>query len=142
MRKLLFLDVDGVLHARNSGRLDKVPLIQALLADNPDLSLVISSNWRASWELEDLATELFGGYAERVEGATPLVADSCFVHYGERGQEIMAYLENRGGVPFLAVDDSAALFSEYFLPYLLLTKREEGLTPIHIEEIKRRLDLQ
>ncbi len=141
MTHLLFLDIDGVLHARNSGRLDKTVLVEQLLDRQPSLSLVISSNWRAAWHLSDLKEELFPRHIDRIEGATPLEGYIHHQHYGSRGSEIFSYLEERGRVPFLAVDDSIDLFSSDFYPYLVQTQRSEGLTPFHVEEIERRLFL-
>lgn len=76
MRRLLFLDFDGVLHP-----LDKIevlhphkwfcwaPLLDEILEPWPDVQLVVHSSWRAEFDLSELR-QLLGALAPRVTGCT------------------------------------------------------------------------
>lgn len=81
--KLLFLDIDGVLndHSRFPNRYsgihaDKVQRLNRILAELPDLQIVLSSAWRYSFDNQFLAQQILCVHGvdcfERVHGVTAL----------------------------------------------------------------------
>jgi hypothetical protein len=123
-KKVVFLDVDGVLHPFQSGSLERLPLLKIWLGERPDVGLVLSSTWRETHEWEDLV-ELFEGCP--LIGRTP-VRDVRQA----RSAEIESFVRRFGVSSWCALDDDAGLFAPGFAR-LVLTDRRIGLTQADLE---------
>jgi hypothetical protein len=119
---LLFLDIDGVLYPfleRHSGPnhpVENALRLEALLADFPDVKVIITSRQRGDESIRDLRN-LFGvpELAARVVGVTPEAPiDSLYVLAESRYREIQMYLNEEhssGARPnWIALDDDETLF--------------------------------
>lgn len=132
----LFLDFDGVLHRGTTGTFRKVPLLDEILRRSPSTAVVLSTDWRHS---EDLAS-LRGYFSDpetvlRVVDALPILSDGP----ARRHREVEQWLRlNRWAKRYLAADDTPELFPAG-CPYLYLTDRREGLTPLDVDAIVQRL---
>jgi hypothetical protein len=145
MKKIIFLDIDGVVVNRRSltelrnlprgmeGR-PSVPYaaakeciepLNAIFDAHSDARLVISSTWRLDNNLKRI-THIFEAWGIRIPILTPtwktprLIAQS-------RGKEIQAWMDEHG-VPesFVILDDDSDM--EHLSDRLVLTKFEVGLT--------------
>ena len=129
MRKILFLDFDGVLHADvdPKGNFSKFPLLEQYLLKMSDIEIVISSSWRESYSFEELKEFFPVKLRDRIIGITPILEDG-FDH-GGRQREIEAFLEAASLNPFnaswVALDDWAALFDDG-CPYLIWVNPARG----------------
>jgi hypothetical protein len=95
MKKLIFLDFDGVLHPNFSlGReyfSQMGYLLGALDGFAGDVEIIISSSWRFQWPEDVLLQKLPKPLAVLVTGVTPMVGPGRYQRY----REINAYLESR-----------------------------------------------
>lgn len=112
--KLLFLDIDGVMHsvdhvqASSGDRLfEHLPVLGRILDQCPDLSVIISSNWRSTHSLQQLQS-LFGAWGHRVIGTTANI-DASDSLPGNRFQECRAMAEQLGVSDWVMVDDQPGL---------------------------------
>lgn len=119
---ILFLDFDGVLHPRCTGTMRYAPQLEALLADFPNVRVVVTSTWRLSHDLEDLRGWFSRAFAPRVIDVTPYLGEGA----GVRQREIEQWLQAHAVRGWLAVDDEAQLFSPA-CPNLYITSSKEGL---------------
>lgn len=109
--KILFLDFDGVINTLESDyEIDptKIPYIQRILTEYPDMNIVISSTWRYEG-LERCRMHLKPIPDERIIDVTPYIRD------GSRGQEILQWMSenNIEKKDILIIDDEdAGWFSE------------------------------
>jgi len=72
---ILFLDFDGVTHTDKSPvdeLFSKMSLIEDVLYDYDDVSIVISSSWRESYSLSDMREFFDERMQHRVIGVTPI----------------------------------------------------------------------
>ncbi len=136
----LFLDFDGVLNnepflrqMRSEGEMDRLfdPVnIEAFdgLCEAVSVSeVIISSSWRKGRTVRELQTLLEQNRSLKaglVRGVTPEI--------GERGDEIVAWLERNPRESFLVVDDFP--LEEYFPDRFLRTSTWVGLSPSAVEE--------
>jgi hypothetical protein len=125
VRKILFLDFDGVLHSASGNSLPEffhVPGLAQGLAGRP-CEIVISSTWREHYSLARLKQFLSPELAGRVIGVTGPDPPGRY----PRHQAILQYLETVGGaVEWRALDDSGSEF--YECPNLILCDGAIGLT--------------
>jgi hypothetical protein len=95
MKKLIFLDFDGVLHPNFSlGReyfSQMGYLLDALDGFAEDVEIIISSSWRFHWPEDVLLQKLPKSLAALITGATPMVEPGRHQRY----REIQAYLGSR-----------------------------------------------
>lgn len=131
--KLLFLDFDGVLHRGTSGTFRKADLLLPLLNGNPELSIVLTTDWRLAESLSGLKDWLLPPLAARVVGATPQLPAGPW----QRQREIERWLGGRRPV-FVALDDTPSLFEPGWPP-LVLTDPKEGLTNALVQVLHERL---
>jgi hypothetical protein len=133
---IIFLDFDGVLHRGNSGTFRKLPLLDALIHELPQLGIVLSTNWRHTEDLESLQGYFSVPETEaRVFDVTPILHGHS---RAQRQREIEAWLAvHRGVARYVALDDSADLFEPNWRG-LHLTDPREGLTVDDIAQLKRR----
>jgi hypothetical protein len=69
---VLMLDIDGVLHLGQCGRLNKLPLLQQWLREHPTVQVVISSDWRYTHGFEKVRSLFDDDLPSRVIGSTPI----------------------------------------------------------------------
>ena len=114
--RLIFLDFDGVLHPLDAHlpeaeRFCWLPVLDSLLADHPDVHLVVHSTWRYEYTDHELR-ELLGPLGKRFAGSAPRAP---------REQAIEMVLQaNRQIQHHLALDDDAQEFSGSAVNVLLL----------------------
>jgi len=59
MRKIIFLDFDGVLHPDGVGLFSRLPLLESFLSRMPEAEIVVSSTWREDHTLDELRQFVF-----------------------------------------------------------------------------------
>lgn len=133
VKTILFLDIDGVLHpdpADESQAFCRREFLWELLEARPNLSVVISSDWRVRHPLPALVGRLLAGctapFASRFIGVTPVFPELKHSYRG-REQECLAWLLESGHQgEWLALDDVAGNF-QFGSPQLVLTDYRTGL---------------
>ncbi|MFZ6676222.1 HAD domain-containing protein [Undibacterium sp. Xuan67W] len=115
---ILFLDFDGVLHPF-SARHDQeqqfvhLPALEELLREFPTLQIVVSSEWRLRFSLNELRGFFSTDIAARIIGVTPeiQIRETTDI-LGSRFREIEAFLIDAYSVneTWLALDDDVSLF--------------------------------
>lgn len=96
----IFLDFDGVLHRKMIGNFELLANFNQVLNLFPNIKIVISSDWRHSMKPQDYQ-EIFGEYANRIIGKTPIIIGATFL----RELEILAYVRQHSIQKFIAIDD-------------------------------------
>jgi hypothetical protein len=122
MRKILFLDFDGVLHTDTDTRqFSRIALLDSWLARMEDVEIVISSSWRDAYPIESLKKIFPALLRERIVGATPILENGYAK--GGRQREIEAWLAaaslHHANAAWIALDDNAAFF-DIGCPFLIL----------------------
>lgn len=148
MKKIIFLDVDGVLNnadylAAHSDFIDDMNGIHALdpqavrlleaIHREHDPDWVLSSVWRyvvTPARMTAMLREL--GWTGTVVDSTPILSE------GGRGREINKWLEDTDSLdrPFVILDDDKDM--DPWLHHLVQTTFARGLQPIHIEGVRRK----
>jgi hypothetical protein len=104
MKKILFLDFDGVLHPTHfagENPFNRVDLLEEVLSKfSPEI--VISSSWRFTHSIEKMQNLLPSSISKLIIGTTgaPVIGKH------PRFQEIQAYLGIHGQANWRALDDS------------------------------------
>lgn len=120
---ILFLDFDGVLHpdpCQDAARLfEHAPRLADVLDDFPEVSIVLSTSWRASRTIDELVASLPARLGPRVIGATPhfnaFSAPRRLMPYPRQAECEKWLADNRAGErDWLALDDRAHWFEPYF----------------------------
>lgn len=139
MKRVLFLDFDGVLHP-TSGYISS-PFVHAdslaTCLQPHDCSVVISSSWRFQYSLQELKTMLPSELSQRVMGATGAPHIGRYARY----REILHYLECnylREQISWRTLDDCAWEFPSN-LKQLILCNPNEGSGPRQFDELRRWL---
>ena len=147
---ILFLDFDGVLHPDkaffNKDLFTRLPLVESVLREFPDVEIVISSAWRLEVSARQLRKHFSDDIAPRIIGVTPNFlnldpkAAIDGVQYYERHWECDAWLRaNRpAGTPWMALDDRAYWFRPS-CPNLMALQADVAFTADHVDELRRRL---
>jgi hypothetical protein len=144
---ILFLDFDGVLHPEPLSDLtrlfERAPLLEACLAQFPDVKIVITSTWRNERSMEELKAILGPGLASRVVGITPkwIEVPESFDRIGyQRHAEIDGWLRIHAPVweSWVALDDKSWLFKP-FLEQLVKVDPTTGLTEESIVKLRCKL---
>jgi hypothetical protein len=141
MRKVVFLDFDGVLHRFTTGTFRKLPLFCEYLRQNPDVSVVISSTWRLQYPLEELREFFDADVRQQIIDVTPdLTVSAGLIAIGvTRCEEISTWLADHPEVTCWAIlDDESGLFRNH-RDRLVLTDATEGLVPANLDELSTRL---
>lgn len=129
LRKIIFLDFDGVLHPDGVALFSLLPLFESYLAKMPEAEVVVSSTWREDHTLEELRQFFSPAFRCRISGVTPSLDRGYDL--GGRQMEIRSYLttESLDGndCNWVALDDNA-LFFENSCPNLVLTDSSKGFT--------------
>jgi hypothetical protein len=129
MRKIIFLDFDGVLHPDGVGLFSQLGVFEEYLSQMPDVEVVVSSTWREEQTLDELR-KYFSPFAQdRIIGTTPSLEDGY--DCGGRQREIQAFLDSAGlnsnNCFWIALDDMPLFFEDDY-PNLLLTDSSQGFT--------------
>lgn len=151
---ILFLDFDGVLHPEPSlakHAFCRLPLVEEILQDFPQVQIVVSSAWRLDWATEaeavaGLREHFSRGLRDRLVGVTPdfrqvdaATAPEGLVNY-LREWECMDWLDkNRpAGTPYLMLDDRYWWFRPDN-PHLMIVDCDDGFLPANEDELRARL---
>jgi HAD domain in Swiss Army Knife RNA repair proteins len=142
--RIVFLDFDGVLNARafvgasttpGPALLDAVAVARVeQLCATTGAAVVVSSSWRATFPLPELAAMLRAKGLARtpVVDVTPVV-----VNKRGRGEEIQRWLDAAPRAGGFSVDGLVILDDEpdmlHLAPWLVQTSFETGVTAEHLE---------
>lgn len=121
-RRVLMLDIDGVLHPAQSGSLIYLPLLEAWLREQTCVDVVVSSNWKNTHTVEQLRRFFSVDLRDRVLGTTP----DC---RGVREDQILALVEQYDIELWAAVDDREDGFPTTAAMHLAKTEYFDGLVP-------------
>lgn len=156
MRKVLFLDIDGVLHrgiARRSGSrvtssapdielFEYVPVLVELLEPYPQVDIVISSDWSLVLGMEYTRNAISSPQLrDRIVGAT---SDGRTLNWQlwpalPRGTQVLDYVARNSLLRWLAVDDRTDGF-EAHRQRLVHCQTEVGLgDPTVVAQFRERL---
>jgi dsDNA-binding SOS-regulon protein len=141
MRKVVFLDFDGVLHRLTTGTFRKLPLFCEFLRQNEDVSIVISSTWRLQYPLEELREFFEADVRDQIIDVTPdLTVSAGLIALGAtRCEEISNWLaRNRDVTRWAILDDESGLFKNH-RDRLVLTDASEGLVPANLAALSALL---
>jgi hypothetical protein len=127
MKKLLFLDFDGVLHpnfCQSQDYFSRVDLlIEAIDDRKAELEIIISSSWRFHHSFDEILGYLPRALQRLISGVTPEVEPGRHQRY----REICEYLSQREGSPdWRALDDDIREFPKG-CPKLIVISGRSGL---------------
>ena len=95
MKKILFLDFDGVLHPDGGALFSRIGLLEKYLLQTPGVEIVISSSWREEQSIDELKNYFPMTIRDQiVDDVTPTLGDGY--DHGGRQREIQAYLGGAG----------------------------------------------
>jgi len=133
VKKILFLDFDGVLHSTSTAEhllFSKLDLLAEAISNNP-CRIVISSSWRFHNDLDHLKSFL-PTIQEFIVGTT----GDAFIGKWPRYNEIKQYLNRYDPrADWRALDDSFLEFPKY-CQELILCQEKEGLTEKQLLELR------
>lgn len=136
MKKILFLDFDGVLHPDGFGLFSNLPLFEKYLLEMPEVEVVVTSTWREDHSLDQLRSYFSDVIRHRITGVTPVLEDGY--DSGGRQKEIHAYLASTGlsaeNASWIALDDMSPFFEPDY-PNLLLTDSSHGFSEANGEAL-------
>jgi hypothetical protein len=114
MKKIIFLDFDGVLHSEIGAHFTKLKLFEEYLRQMPEIEVIISSSWREDMTLFDLKNIFSPDIRDKICGATPVLNEGFLP--GGRQKEIELYLHtnnlNEQNAEWIAVDDISEFFNK------------------------------
>lgn len=146
MKRIIFLDIDGVLVNRRSFTIYKKPgkhcmadpdCVAALnhITDTTGARIVLSSTWRKGRSVANIRSLLKSwGVKAHVIGKTPILdgqVGRIWISV-DRGTEIAHWLKNKAPCEFVILDDDGDMNS--IAHRLVQTKFDEGLTMKHAEK--------
>lgn len=136
MRRVLFLDFDGVLHPATGDSVPEFSKADTLASAMQGYAcdIVISSTWRFHYGLDQLKDFLPCGIAERIIGT---IGDDARSHFA-RHDSILAWLAQSDPVDWRALDDAQAEFRE--TSHLIACSPEVGLEEAQILELRTWLE--
>jgi hypothetical protein len=136
MKKILFLDFDGVLHPASGDSVPEFPKAPALagVMQGYACEIVISSTWRLHYSLAELKEFLPVALAERVIGTTGEDPRSHF----SRHDSILAWLNQADPVDWRALDDAKAEFRD--TSHLIACSPQAGLEDAQALELRKWLE--
>lgn len=159
MKKILYLDFDGVLHDEQvyfhprrgiymytQGRVlfEWMPILEELLAPHPDVKIVLSTSWVRVRDYSFAKKQLSPMLQGRVIGATfhrrHMRLDE-FVHL-PRGEQIAQDVFRRGPQSWFAIDDDHIGWPEWCRDNLIRTDGARGISdPLIQHAIKVKLEM-
>lgn len=150
----LFLDVDGVLHPEPvlfRHAFCRLPLIEEILMDFPQVEIVISSVWRLDWpeesaQIAGMKEHFSMALRDRVVGVTP---DHRQTPVSQAPEGLSGYLREwecldwlrmhrPPGTPYVILDDRVRLFRPDN-PHLMIVDGDDGFMPHNEVEFRDRL---
>lgn len=136
MKKVLFLDFDGVLHPASGDSVPEFSRAHTLASamEGYACDIVISSTWRLHYSLDELKDFLPSNLAGRVIGTTGEDPRSHFA----RHDAILAWLAHSDPVDWRALDDAKAEFRE--TSHLVVCSPEVGLEEAQGLELTKWLE--
>jgi len=130
MKMILFLDFDGVLHPTTniSKYFSRLPHLEEVLRDFPDIQIVLTTTWRTAEDMRDLKQHFSPDIAERIIGTTEEIEVDSFQRY----KEILDFLKKNklNNKAWVALDDQAFNFPDH--APVVLTNSNEGLAEASI----------
>lgn len=133
----LFLDIDGVLHRNCNETLERKSDLINWLQDK-ECQIVITSNWRESYRLEDLATEFGEVLWARVVGFTPVL--EYIEDIPTREREVTEFVNFYAISHFICIDDWREGFSEPPTVPIVFTEKKHAMTDRTFEELSAWYD--
>jgi len=130
---LLYLDFDGVLHRRMNESFERMPLLEEILTQYPEILIVVSSSWRETMSLEALKHLFPVSYQNRIIGVTPSLQDVPDIEY-IRYRECLSNSQHLGISNFIIIDDESHRFPPG-CENLVSTKYREGMTDETVSEV-------
>lgn len=137
------LDFDGVLHpepAREDQLFVALPVLHRLLLARPATKVVVTSDWRLRYTVDELTSLLFedaSSLRSRFLGITPSLLELRYEYRG-REREVEQWLKENGMPEWLALDDVAGNYS-YGSKRLYLTDYRTGLALSDLHRILERI---
>ena len=132
----LFLDIDGVLHRAENGSLEFMPILSNLLSRNPNVGIILSTNWRIGVEPNAILSIFPANIKDRIAGGTPDLNGKVNEHI--RWHECMTVVKAYGLKKYTFVDDTQRLFPDNCTS-LFLTSRSVGLNTSAAEQLEERI---
>ncbi|HAT1642305.1 TPA: hypothetical protein I8Y18_003467 [Raoultella ornithinolytica] len=123
---LLYLDFDGVLHRRMNESFERMPLLEEILTQCPEMLIVVSSSWRETMSLDGLKYFFPASFRNRIIGVTPTLRDVSDIEY-IRYSECLSNAKHMGINRFIIIDDESHRFPPG-CENLVSTKYREGMT--------------
>ena len=129
MRKILFLDFDGVLHIDGDpdGKFSRLPRLEEYLLQMPDIEIVVSSAWREFYSLEQIKEFFPITLRDRIIGITPVLTRSSTPRGRQR--DVEAFLDAASlhelNAAWIALDDMKGFFDNG-CPYLMWVDPARG----------------
>jgi hypothetical protein len=158
--KILYLDFDGVLHPdavylvkgqpvlKRDGLslFEWAPLLESVLGEFPDVSIVLSTSWVRAKGFSYARDWLTPALAARVIGATwhsqmsNDFEDNQRFDFGTRHQQIRLDAHRRGLKRWVAIDDDTRAWPEKDLPWLVVCDSDLGLAePGKLDDLRAKL---
>lgn len=134
MKRLLFLDFDGVLHPVTSKPgetlpFEWVPELAALLSEAPGVAIAVHSSWAERYSLDEL-TDFLGPLGSRLIGG---------VDRGPKASSILAFLRSRPEVEdWLVIDDEEGEIPADLRARLVICDGTRGISDPAIQDQIRR----
>ena len=132
MKKIVFLDFDGVLHPDGVATFSNLSLLEEYLHKIPSAEIVITSTWRENHSLNELRGFFSESLRGRIIGVTPSLEDGY--DSGGRQLEIESFLESAGltidNSSWVAIDDMLHFFKEG-CQNLILSDSSKGFSEIN-----------
>lgn len=130
---VLMLDLDGVLHMGQSGRLNKLPMLQQWLYEHPSVQVVISSDWRYTHGFEQVRDLFDERLRDRIIGATPVREGA------PREEEILEVVRHCEIRVWAALDDVESGFPTTAAKHLVRTNPLFGISESDLVALAERL---
>mmetsp|Transcript_10731 Transcript_10731/g.26291 ORF Transcript_10731/g.26291 Transcript_10731/m.26291 type:complete len:548 (+) Transcript_10731:203-1846(+) len=141
--RVLFLDVDGVLHpayvqfARQQFRPQNMRLLRSMV-EAGQLTIVLSSSWRLNFDAKAHLRKVFDYYHVPV-----WVSQTPSIGMYARAREILTWVSKYQPQAWVAVDDWALLMESRTLTgHFLQTNPKTGITPANVETVLRLFEAQ
>lgn len=158
MKKVLYLDFDGVLHdeqvyfhprrgiyMNTPGRMlfEWVPILEELLSPHPEVKIVLSTTWVRVKNYSFAKKQLSPALQERVVGATFHNREMRKAEFilMSRGEQIAQDVYRRGPQTWFAIDDDHMGWPEWCRDNLIRTDGARGISdPLIQHAIKTMLE--
>lgn len=137
LKKIVFLDFDGVLHPSHfpeGSEFSKIPTLEELTSEY-DFQIVISSSWRFHYSLAELKSKLGKKLGDIVIGTTGEACRSSLARF----YEISEWLEFHHKYDWRALDDSKFEFPSDCRNLILCDSRT-GISQSQIAELTKWLN--